>query len=81
MEPVSYATRKRELAGLSDATSKGNRDGIFDHLEWVGELLEQAYLAGYNRVNVAEQSPRVLERVGQPLVAARNYVKDKGFRV
>lgn len=57
-------------------------DIMEDIRDYVAPLIEQAYLAGYNNVNISAGMPRKrIEDTGQPLANARAFVKDKGFRI
>jgi hypothetical protein len=50
------------------------------HRCYIGQLLEMAYLAGLNKVNIRE-GVRNIKDTGEARTLARNYVRDKGFPI
>lgn len=50
-------------------------------LDYIANLVEQAYIAGANSYNSSDQNRKELIDTGTILVLAKNFVKDKGLRI
>lgn len=84
-EKVSRKDRHLELMQvLEQGSTKDphsyNMKPLFD---FIASIAEQAYLAGYNKLNITENQlneGKILQ-YGDVLAMAKNFVKDKGLRV
>lgn len=74
---VTPLKRTQELA----ANMQQDRPGPWR--EYIANLVEMAYVAGANGLDVRGNHKHTtdLQTTGEVLVKARNYVKDKGLRI
>lgn len=83
-EKVPRQVRHKELVEVLEQGSTKNpkQYNVKPLMSYIANLMEQAYLAGYNKVNLSEkiEGNKFIE-YGEPLVKAQVYVKDKGLRV
>jgi hypothetical protein len=54
--------------------------GSPSRMRYIAELIEMAYLAGLNKVNIRE-GIRDIKDTGEARTLARNFVRDKGFPI
>lgn len=68
-----------EKGSMNDPTQY-NMKPLFD---FIANVAEQAYLAGYNKLNLSEKQDEEvrIHQHGDVLTLARNFVKDKGLRI
>lgn len=79
-------TAQKRFEEIHDKFLKGNP---FDSVKaevirgYIGNLIEMAYTAGVNHINITEGSDRNLSKhsFGRAMSDAKTYVKDKGFGV
>lgn len=71
---VSPLERTQELAEVM----RSDRPGVLR--EFIAQQVEMAYLAGANGLDIRKHRDNLMV-TGEPLVKARNYVKDKGLRI
>lgn len=84
-DKVQRKSRNTELISVlrKGETSGSNSYNTSPLLKYIGDLMEQAYLAGYNKLNLTEKQVKETEVVqyGDVLAMAQNFVKDKGLRI
>ena len=74
-DKVGLIARMNQLIDLTD-------DGSMTPLmEFINEIVINAYIAGANRVNISAEFKTELNDTGTLLVDAVNYSKDKGFNL
>lgn len=77
-QKVSVNDRTIELAQLAR-----EQHTVAKFREFIAEFGEMCYLAGANKLNITEQQvgKMDLDNTGQTLTKARNFIKDKGFKI
>lgn len=80
-DKVVYKSRRWEVLGLLEAGTNEEEIQVPSViLKYFSKLVENAYIAGANRVNIGEGEKR-LNDTGEIKVLAGCYCKDKGLKI
>jgi hypothetical protein len=85
LDKVTRADRVRQLISTLDEGVRENNGkptySVSPIMKLINELVEAAYVAGANNLNLSEGRKEDVQDTGEPLVRARNWCKDKGLSV
>lgn len=77
---MTRSTRVQQLVETLDAGVKGKtKYSVTPLITLINCLVEDAYVAGINKVNLSESRKDPIVDTGELLVLAKNYCKDKGL--
>jgi len=79
-DKVTRSARIRQVVEkLDEGVKDKTKYSVTPLLSLINHLVQDAYLAGINKVNLTESRKEPIIDTGELLVLAKNYCKDKGL--